>query len=170
MLSSEEVAGVMAHELAHVKNRDTLIMTITATMAGALSMLASFAMFFGGGRNNPLGIVGVILMMIMAPLAASLVQMAISRTREFGADAGGAEICGQPLWFATALEKMENAARRIDNRTAETNPATAHVFIVNPLHAHRVDNLFSTHLKTAERIGRLREMARDRGESAGPWE
>jgi len=165
MLSSEEVAGVMAHELAHVKNRDTLIMTITATMAGALSMLATFAMFFGGNRNNPLGIVGVILMALLAPLAAALVQMAISRTREYGADAGGAEICGHPLWLASALERMDAAARRIDNRTAEANPSSAHVFIVNPLHAHSVDGLFSTHPDTAERIRRLRAMAG----SAGPW-
>jgi heat shock protein HtpX len=108
MMTAEEIAGVMAHELAHVKNRDTLIMTITATMAGALSMLASFAMFFGGNRNNPLGLIGVILMMILAPLAAAMVQMAISRTREYSADAGGAEICGHPLWLASALEKMDH--------------------------------------------------------------
>jgi heat shock protein HtpX len=165
MMTSEEIAGVMAHELAHVKNRDTLIMTITATMAGALSMLASFAMFFGGDRNNPLGIVGVILMAVFAPLAAALVQMAISRTREYSADAGGAEICGQPLWLASALEKMDHAARRIDNRAAEANPASAHVYIINPLHAHKVDGLFSTHPATAERIRRLRAMAG----AAGPW-
>ena len=165
MMTAEEIAGVMAHELAHVKNRDTLIMTITATMAGALSMLASFAMFFGGNRNNPLGFIGVILMMILAPLAAAMVQMAISRTREYGADAGGAEICGHPLWLASALEKMDRAARSIDNRAAEANPASAHVYIINPLHAHKVDGLFSTHPDTAERIRRLRAMAG----AEGPW-
>ncbi len=165
MLTAEEIAGVMAHELAHVKNRDTLIMTITATMAGALSMLASFAMFFGGSRNNPLGIIGVILMMILAPLAAAMVQMAISRTREYSADAGGAEICGHPLWLASALEKMDRAARGIDNKAAEANPASAHVYIINPLHAHKVDGLFSTHPATAERIRRLRAMAG----TEGPW-
>src|SRR5690554_1037602 len=132
-LSWEEVAGVMSHELAHVKSRDTLIMTITATLAGAISMLANFALFFGGNRNNPLGIVGVILMMVLAPMAAMVVQMAISRTGEYRADAEGARICGQPLWLASALEKIEQAAQRIDNGAAERNPATAHLFIINPL-------------------------------------
>jgi len=158
-MSSEQVAGVMAHELAHVKNRDTLIMTITATLAGALSMLANFALFFGGSRNNPLGIVGVILMMILAPLAAMLVQMAISRSREYEADRIGAEICGHPLWLAGALERLESASRQIDNMAAERNPATAHMFIINPLHAHKVDRLFSTHPNTANRVARLRAMA-----------
>lgn len=158
MLSDEELAGVMAHELAHVKNRDTLIMTITATIAGAISMLANFAFFFGNSRDNPLGFVGVLLMMIVAPFAAMLVQMAISRTREYSADAGGAEICGNPAWLASALQKMEQYAGQIDNRTAEANPATAHVFIINPLHAHSVDSLFSTHPSTANRIARLMEM------------
>ena len=164
-MSSEQVAGVMAHELAHVKNRDTLIMTITATLAGALSMLANFALFFGGSRNNPLGIVGVILMMILAPLAAMLVQMAISRSREYEADRIGAEICGHPLWLAGALERLESASRQIDNVAAERNPATAHMFIINPLHAHKVDSLFSTHPNTANRVARLRQMAG----AAGPW-
>lgn len=164
-LTSEEIAGVMAHELAHVRNRDTLIMTITATLAGALTMLANFAIFFGGSRNNPLGIVGVILMMILAPLAAALVQMAISRTREYEADRIGAEICGHPLWLASALEKLERGAKQVDNREAEANPATAHIFIVNPLHAHSVDGLFSTHPRTANRVARLREMAG----VGGPW-
>jgi heat shock protein HtpX len=167
LLSHEEIAGVMAHELAHVRNRDTLIMTITATIAGAVGMLANFALFFGHGdnRNNPLGIVGAILIMILAPLAAALVQMAISRTREYAADAGGAEICGHPLWLAAALGKLEQGAKAIDNEAAEANPATAHMFIVNPLHSHSVDNLFSTHPNTANRIRRLREMAG----AAGPW-
>lgn len=173
-LSHEEVAGVMAHELAHVKNRDTLIMTVTATIAGALSMLANFAMFsamFGGSgnRNNPLGGIGVLLMAIIAPLAATLVQLAISRAREYDADALGARICGRPLWLASALERLDHAARRIDNNAAEANPATAHLFIVNPLHAHSVDSLFSTHPPMRERIARLRALA-DGGESGrGPW-
>mgnify|MGYP000253523336 FL=1 len=170
MLSPEELAGVMAHELAHIKNRDTLIMTVTATIAGAISMLANFALFFGGNRNNPLGIVGVILMMILAPLAAALVQMAISRTREYSADAGGAEICGRPQWLASALKKIEQGASRIDNEPAEANPATAHMFIINPLHAHKRDSLFSTHPATANRVAKLMEMA-GLGQSAPgrPW-
>jgi heat shock protein HtpX len=171
-LSPEEVAGVMAHELAHVKNRDTLTMTITATLAGALGMLANFALFFGNNRNNPLGIVGTIAVMILAPLAAMLVQMAISRTREYAADRAGAEICGHPLWLASALQKLENGAARIDNPTAEDNPATAHLFIVNPLHARAVDGLFSTHPNMQNRIQRLREMAgapQGRAPQRRPW-
>jgi heat shock protein HtpX len=158
-LSSEEAAGVMAHELAHVRNRDTLTMTITATLAGAISMLANFGLFFGGSRNNPLGIVGVILVAILAPMAAMVVQMAISRSREYEADRIGAEICGQPLWLA----------ERIDNGAAERNPATAHLFIINPLHAHKVDSLFSTHPNTANRVARLRQMAAEMGQGARPW-
>lgn len=166
ILSHEEIAGVMAHELAHVKNRDTLIMTVTATIAGALSMLANFALFFGGNRNNPLGIIGTIAVMILAPVAAMLVQMAISRTREYGADAGGAEICGNPMWLASALQKLEQGAQSIDNDIAEDNPATAHMFIVNPLHTRAHDNLFSTHPKTANRVQKLREIA---GTLGRPW-
>jgi heat shock protein HtpX len=168
VLSHEEIAGVMAHELAHVKNRDTLIMTITATIAGALGMLANFAFFFGGNRderNNPLGAVGTILIMILAPIAAMLVQMLISRTREYEADRIGAEICGQPLWLASALAKIDQAAHAIDNRAAERNPATAHLFIVNPLHVRAMDNLFSTHPNVENRIRRLREIAG----ATGPW-
>ena len=166
-LNREEIAGVMAHELAHVKNRDTLIMTITATIAGAISMLANFALFFGNNRNNPLGLVGVILVMILAPLAAALVQMAISRSREYEADRVGAEICGQPLWLASALEKIQNAAQRIDNNPAEANPATAHMFIINPLHAHKVDSLFSTHPNTQNRVARLQKMAQSMSGGTG---
>jgi heat shock protein HtpX len=160
-LSPEEVAGVMAHELAHVRHRDTLTMTITATIAGAISMLANFALFFGGGdnRNNPLGAVGVLLVAILAPLAAMLVQMAISRGREYEADRQGAELCGNPLWLASALGKIAQGAARIDNQPAERNPATAHLFIVNPLHAHRHDSLFSTHPAVENRIARLQAMA-----------
>ncbi len=161
-LSREEIAGVMAHELAHVKNRDTLIMTVTATIAGALGMLANFAFFFGHGNdrnnNNPLGAIGTVAVVILAPIAAMLVQMAISRSREYEADREGAEICGQPLWLASALAKLDGAARQVDNPEAEANPATAHLFIVNPLHAHAVDGLFSTHPNMENRIRRLREM------------
>jgi heat shock protein HtpX len=176
MLNRDEIAGVMAHELAHVRNRDTLVMTMTATLAGAISMLANFGMFFGGSRdrNNPLGAVGVILMVIMAPLAAMLVQMAISRTREYGADRLGAEISGQPLSLASALVKISNAAHRIDNPTAEANPATAHLFIINPLSGQRMDNLFSTHPNTENRIAELQRIAGEIGSpgpamAAGPW-
>ncbi len=159
MLSPQELAGVMAHELAHVRNRDTLIMTITATIAGAISMLANFALFSGDNRNNPLGFVGVILLMVVGPLAAALVQMAISRGREYEADRMGAEMSGRPLWLASALEKMSIAAGQIDNAPAERNPATAHLFIINPLHSRSMDSLFSTHPSTANRIARLREIA-----------
>ena len=168
-LKSEEVAGVVAHELAHIKNRDTLTMTITATIAGAISMLANFGLFFGGNRNNPLGFVGVLLVAILAPLAAALVQMAISRSREYEADRIGAEICGRPLWLASALEKIDRMAGAIDNRQAEGNPATAHLFIINPLHAHTVDGLFRTHPKTADRIARLRALAGEAPAAQGPW-
>jgi heat shock protein HtpX len=144
-------------------------MTVTATIAGAISMLATFGLFFGNNRNNPLGIVGVILVAILAPLAASLVQMAISRSREYEADRVGAEICGRPLWLASALEKIERMAQGIDNQRAEGNPATAHMFIINPLHAHAADRLFSTHPNTANRVARLRRMAVEMGQAAGPW-
>jgi heat shock protein HtpX len=166
MLTREEVAGVLAHELAHVKNRDTLIMTITATIAGAISMLAQFGMFFGGGNrenNNGLGIVGTLLMVILAPIAAMLVQMAISRTREYSADRLGAEISGHPEWLASALGKIERAAHAIPNDPAELNPATAHLFIINPLSGARMDNLFATHPSTENRIAALVALARQMG-------
>ncbi|MBP2232316.1 heat shock protein HtpX [Azospirillum agricola] len=164
MLSPEEVAGVMAHELAHVKNRDTLIMTVTATIAGAVSMLANFGLFFGGSSNderggNPLGMVGAILAAVLAPIAASLVQMAISRTREYEADRIGAEICGRPLWLADALTNIHNAANHIPNYQAAAHPATAHLFIANPLSGASLSNLFSTHPDMGERVRRLRAMA-----------
>ena len=159
-LRPDEVAGVMAHELAHIENRDTLTMTITATLAGAISMLGNFAFFFGGRRddNNPLGIVGVLVAMIVAPLAAMLVQMAISRTREYAADRRGAEICGSPRSLASALQKIAGDASQIENDDAERNPATAHMFIINPLSGQRMDNLFSTHPDTENRIAALMQM------------
>jgi len=173
-MSSEEIAGVMAHEIAHVKHRDTLTMTVTATLAGAIGMLANFAFFFGQSRDsngnaNPLGLIGGIAMMILAPFAAMLVQMAISRGREYEADREGAMICGQPLWLASALEKLESLAHQIPNHAAERNPATAHMFIVNPLHGGAVDNLFSTHPSTANRVYALREMAGAVARPVGPW-
>ncbi len=159
-LTPEEVAGVMAHELAHIQNRDTLIMTITATIAGAISMLGNFAFFFGSGRNNnPLGIIGVIAAIVVAPFAAMIVQMAISRTREYAADRRGAEICGRPEWLAGALAKIAQAAGRTVNETAERNPASAHMFIINPLNGQRADSLFSTHPDTQNRIDALMAMS-----------
>ena len=157
-MSREEVAGVMAHELAHIQNRDTLLMTITATLAGAISLLSNFAFFFRGNRNNPLGFVGVLLAVIVAPLAAGLVQMAISRSREYEADKRGAEICGQPEWLASALQRLGELSGRIDMESAERNPASAHMFIVNPLHVLRRGALFSTHPPLEERIARLRAL------------
>ncbi|MBI5264770.1 MAG: zinc metalloprotease HtpX [Bradyrhizobium sp.] len=169
-LSREELAGVIAHELAHVKNHDTLLMTITATIAGAISMLAQFGMFFGGNRdNNGPGIVGSIAMMILAPIAAMLVQMAISRTREYAADNLGARIAGQPMWLASALVKIENAAHQVPNVQAEHNPATAHMFIINPLSGQGMDNLFATHPSTENRIAALQQLAAELGgRGAGP--
>jgi len=160
-LTHEEVAAVMAHELAHVQHRDTLTMTIVATFAGAISMLGNFAFFLGGSRenNNPFGIVGVLVAMIVAPFAAMIVQMAVSRTREYEADRRGAEICGHPLWLASALDKIARGAERIPNPDAERNPAMAHLFIINPLSGERMDNLFSTHPSTENRIAALRQMA-----------
>ena len=168
----EELAGVIAHELGHIKNRDTLTMTITATLAGAIGFLAQFAFFLGGGRDNrnPLGAVGTLLVMILAPLAAMLVQMAISRTREYSADRAGAMICGQPLWLARALQRIEQLARGVVNEPAERNPASAHLFIVNPLRMGGIDSLFRTHPPTADRVRRLHELAGAATTPAGgPW-
>jgi heat shock protein HtpX len=168
MLSREEIAGVMAHELAHIKHRDTLIMTITATIAGAIAMLAQFGLFFGGNRdsnNGGLGIIGTLAMVILAPIAAMLVQMAISRTREYAADDLGARIAGHPPWLASALAKIDNAAHQIENVPAEHHPATAHLFIINPLSGSRMDNLFSTHPATENRIAALRQLAAEMGQS-----
>lgn len=173
-LNAEEVAAVMAHELAHIQNRDTLIMTVTATFAGAIGMLANFAMFFGRDRQG--GMLGAIAVMIFAPLAAALVQMAISRSREYEADKAGAAICGNPLWLASALKKIDAFAKGIDNDQAERNPAVAHMFIINPLHAHRRDALFSTHPATANRIAALEALAAEGKrwgqvgvQARGPW-
>jgi heat shock protein HtpX len=169
MLNRDEIAGVMAHELAHVRNRDTLIMTITATIAGAIGMLANMAMFMGHSSSNderggnPLGLVGGIVMMIVAPLAASLVQMAISRTREYSADRLGAQISGNPAALASALRKIEHYAHQVTNVQAERNPATAHMFIINPLGGERMDNLFSTHPKTDNRVAALEDLAGEMG-------
>ena len=182
-VTREELAGVVAHELAHVKNHDTLLMTITATVAGAISMLANFGLYFGGGRNDSghMGIIGTLMLVILGPLAAALVQMAISRTREYEADRIGAEIVGKPLWLASALQKISRAAHRIPNIEAERNPASAPLFIVNPLSGARMDNLFSTHPNVENRVARLEAMAREMGEHGvvheerrvagrgGPW-
>jgi heat shock protein HtpX len=169
-LSRDEVAGVIAHELAHIKNHDTLIMTITATIAGAISMLAQFGMFFGGGNreNNGFGIIGTILMVILAPIAAMIVQMAISRTREYAADNLGGRISGQPMALASALSKISDMAHHVENDAAERNPATAHLFIVNPLSGLRMDNLFSTHPATENRIAALQELAAEMGAGGYP--
>ncbi len=162
LLSRAELAGVMAHELAHVRNRDILIGTVAATIAGAIGMLASmaqWAMIFGGGRrdeNNGGGIIGLIAMMIIAPIAAALIQMAISRSREYQADATGAEMCGNPLWLASALKKLDAQSKRVP---MNATPATAHMFIVNPLRGGGTTRLFSTHPPMAERVSRLEKLA-----------
>ena len=163
-LSERELRGVMAHELAHVKHRDILLSTISATMAGAIGMLANFGMMFGGrssdGRpSNPL--MGI-LVAILAPLAASLIQMAISRAREFEADRGGAEISGDPQALASALQKIQRISQGIPMETAERHPETAQMMIMNPLSAGGLRGLFSTHPSTEERVERLLEMARGR--------
>ncbi len=182
LLTPEEGAGVMAHELAHIKNRDTLIMTITATVAGAITMLAQFGTLFRHrDHHEGPGPVAMVLVTLLAPLAAMVVQMAISRTREYAADELGARICGNPEWLASALEKIEAGAHEIENETAEQNPAAAHMFIINPLSGRGMDNLFSTHPSTANRIAALDRLAQEMGmprreredapahSTAGPW-
>jgi len=178
MLNDEEIAGVMAHELAHVKNRDTLTMTVTATIAGAITTLANFALFFGGNRNGG-NLITTLAMMFLAPLAAALVQMAISRGREYEADRVGAEICGRPQALASALAKISHGAARIPNETAEMHPETGQLMIINPLSGRGADNLFSTHPATQHRIDRLMGMsggafsaaapARAPESARGPW-
>ncbi|WP_424813795.1 zinc metalloprotease HtpX [Roseococcus sp. YIM B11640] len=164
LMNEQEVAGVVAHELAHIKHRDTLIMAVTATLAGAIGFLAQFGGLLAPrdreGRGNPLGIVGVLLMLVVGPLAAMMVQMAISRAREFEADAEGAQICGDPTWLASGLAKLERGKIGHVNQTAEAHPASAHMFIINPLSGFRLDNLFATHPPTEERISRLMAMSR----------
>ena len=181
-VNQEELAGVLAHELGHIKHHDTLLMTITATIAGAISMLANFSMFFGSrsNNNNNIGMLGSLALLILGPLAAGLVQMAISRTREYEADREGAEISKRPLALASALQKIASRAEQIPNMDAERNPASAHLFIVNPLSGARMDNLFSTHPNVENRVARLWAMALDMGEApagaaqsiepaSGPW-
>lgn len=162
VLSYRELRGVMAHELAHVQNRDILISTISATMAGAISALANFAVFFGGRDEDgrPVNPIAGILVAILAPLAASLIQMAISRAREFGADAGGARIAGDPLALADALTKIEAYASGIPMYPAETHPETAQMMIINPLTGDGLAGLFRTHPSTADRVARLHAMAK----------
>jgi heat shock protein HtpX len=183
-MSREELAGVMAHELAHVKNYDTLTMAVAATIGGAISMLAQFLQFgalFGGNRENnggALSWIGVLVTIILAPLAAMLVQMAVSRSREYQADRLGSLISGNPLWLASALRKIEHFVRGIPNETAERAPGTAHLFIINPLTGQGMDNLFSTHPNTDNRIAELEKLAAELGaqparshapSATGPW-
>jgi heat shock protein HtpX len=165
-LTYEELAGVMAHELAHIRNHDTLTMTITATMAGAISSLTTFGMLFGSREHRP-NLLVQILISVLAPLAAMVIQMAISRSREYEADRLGAEIAGNPVWLADALAKIAGGVAHIQNETAEAKPATAHMFIINPLTGGGMDSLFSTHPDTANRIAALMEQARAMGVSAG---
>jgi heat shock protein HtpX len=178
-LSPEEVAGVMAHELSHVKNYDTLTMAVAATIGGAISMLAQFLQFgalFGGNRENngPLGWIGVLVTIILAPLAAMLVQMAVSRSREYQADRLGGIVSGNPLSLASALRKIEQLAHAIPNEQAEAAPGTAHLFIINPLSGRGMDNLFSTHPNTDNRIAELEKLAAELGTApahapSSPW-
>ena len=174
-LDRDELAGVIAHELAHIRNRDTLTMTMAATIAGAIGFLANFGFFFAGSsdnRQNPLGPIGAILVMILAPLAAMLVQLAISRTREYSADRLGAEICGHPRWLARALAKIEQLGSGRVMQSAEASPASAHLFIVNPLRLGGVDGLFRTHPPTESRIEALLELEGSRPapvRRSGPW-
>jgi heat shock protein HtpX len=168
-LNRDELAGVIAHELGHIKHRDTLTMTITATLAGAISMLANFGFYFGGGNRNSDGIgpIGGLMLVILAPIAAALVQFGVSRGREYEADRIGAEISRKPLSLASALRKISSAAEQIPNSPAERNPASAHLFIVNPLSGARMDNLFSTHPNVENRIAQLDEIAARMGQGAG---
>jgi heat shock protein HtpX len=185
LMSREELSGVMAHELGHVKNYDTLTMAVAATIGGAVSMLAQFLQFgaiFGGGNrdgNSGMNWIGALVAAIVAPIAAALVQMAVSRSREYQADHVGGLLCGNPLWLASALRKIEGYAREIPNETAEGAPGTAHLFIINPLSGQGMDNLFSTHPNTENRIAELEKLAAELGATpsqapsspaaTGPW-
>ena len=171
-LTREELSGVIAHELAHIKNRDTLTMAVAATIGGAVSMFAQylqFGMLFGGGRDNGrgLGLIGTIAAVIVAPMAAMMVQMAISRSREYQADRMGAMIAGNPLWLASALKKINVKARQIVNQRAESIPAAAHMFIINPLNGRGIDSMFSTHPNVENRVAELEAMAREMGIPSG---
>lgn len=174
VLSEQELAGVIAHELAHIKNRDTLIMTISATIAGAIAFLAQWAIFFRG-RRDAAGIVAILVAMFLAPIAATLIQLLISRTREYSADRAGGEICGNPIWLAGALKKIAASAPSLPMESAEKHPASAHLFIYNPLTGGAIDNLFSTHPRTENRIARLVDQAEEmrryaRLASDGAWD
>lgn len=167
-LNREELAGVIAHELAHIKNRDTLTMAVAATIGGAVSMFAQYLQIgaiFGSGRNDDrgVGMIGTLAAMILAPLAATLVQMSISRSREYAADRMGAMLVGNPLWLASALQKINTKARQIINQRAEAIPAAAHMFIINPLNGRGIDSMFSTHPNVDNRIAELEALAREMG-------
>ncbi|AWM85591.1 zinc metalloprotease HtpX [Microvirga sp. 17 mud 1-3] len=168
MLSPNEVAGVIAHELAHIKNRDTLIMTVSATVAGAIASLAQFGFLFGGRGEDRPSPVTMLLMVLVAPFAAMILQMAISRSREYDADRAGALILGQPLALASALAKIAGGVAHVPNMDAERHPATAPLFIVNPLSGRGMDNLFSTHPATENRIAALQALAQEMGPAPAP--
>ncbi|MCL6459650.1 MAG: M48 family metalloprotease [Gorillibacterium sp.] len=160
LLDEQELEGVLAHELAHIKNRDILIATIAATIAGAIMMLSRFAFFFGGRDDEDRNPLVMLIAIIVAPIAAMLIQLAISRQREYGADESGAQICGKPLALASALAKLERGKEHIP---MDANPATAHMFIVNPFSAQGIVTLFSTHPPIPDRIARLERMQLGRG-------
>ncbi|HET7675867.1 MAG TPA: zinc metalloprotease HtpX [Gammaproteobacteria bacterium] len=167
MMNREELTGVLAHELSHVRHRDTLVSAVAATLAGAIAMLANmaqWALIFGAGARSDedeggMGAIGMLATMILAPIAAMLIQLAVSRSREYGADTGGAELSGHPLWLASALRKLDAANRRIPMPQAQAHPATSHLFIVNPLKPGVLAKLFSTHPPIDERVRRLEAMA-----------
>jgi heat shock protein HtpX len=167
MLSRDEIAGVMAHELAHIRNRDTLIMTVSATIAGAIATLAQFGFLFGGRGNDRPNPIVMLATALLAPLAAMIIQMAISRSREYDADRMGAQISGQPLALASALARISGGVAHIPNVDAENHPATASLFIINPLSGHGMDNLFSTHPATENRIAALQGLAQEMGGGMG---
>jgi heat shock protein HtpX len=174
LLSREELAGVIAHEIAHIKNRDTLIMTVAASVAGAISSIVHVGMMFGSGRDRP-NPIAMILLVMLAPLAAAIIQMAISRSREYVADRMGGDICGNPIWLASALRKIAGGVSMIPNEPAEYRPATAPLFIINPLSGRPMDGLFSTHPATENRVSELLAQAEAKGltdapaRRSGPW-